>query len=239
MGRRIDVWAASLVALLGLAAPGPASAGSTGMFEAPTGPLELVRTLRRPLPDGVEIVSTRRYEVRIVPDGDGFRVVGRLLDARVEVPPSLGALAAMERNRPDTGLFPFRLDREGLIATPAAPTDRTARSSAAARAKLTIASSTLADPDREQAQELIDQLVAKPGGNGAHWPEDLFRPAPGLRSQTSRFALPDGRDGSVTTTIDSRREGAGNAIERTVITETGGTQRITRETYIVEPRRQG
>jgi hypothetical protein len=238
MARAYQPWAAGLIALLPVAAASAVqSSPAAGVFVAPSGPLVLSRTLRRPLPDGAEIVSTRRYEVRIVADGDGYRVDGRLIDSEVTAPESLEALAALERNRPDTGLFPFRLDRAGRIASPAAPSDHTTEQTAATRAKLAISASSLAEPDRVQAQELIEQLTARRGATGARWPADLFNPAPGLRSQTSRFALPDGKDGSVTTTIDARRSADGDSIERTVITETGGSQRITRETYRVEPQR--
>ena len=95
------VGAASLLALLPLAAAGAAPVAAGGAFSVPSGPLVLTRTLRRPLSDGVEIVSTRSYEIGIVPDGDGFRVEGRLLSSEVTAPPSLAALAALERNRPD------------------------------------------------------------------------------------------------------------------------------------------
>jgi hypothetical protein len=238
MARAYEPWVGGLIALLPVAAasamqPAPAA----GAFVAPPGPLVLTRTLRRPLPDGAEIVSTRRYEVRIVAEGGGYRVDGHLIDAEVTAPESLEALAALERNRPDTGLFPFRLDRMGKIASPAVPSDRTADGAAAASARLAIAGSSLAAPDRAEAQGLIDRLTALRSASGARWPADLFNPAPGLRSQTSRFALPNGKEGSVTTTIDARRGADGDSIERTVITETGGTQRITRETYRVEPQR--
>ncbi len=228
--------AASLLALLPLAAASadPASAG--GGFSAPKGPLVLTRTLRRPLPGGAEIVSTRSYEISVVPDGDGFRVEGRLLDSEVTAPPSLAALAALERDRPDSGLFPFRLDRDGLIASAAVPSDRSAESAAAEASKSTIAASALAEADRREAQAVIDQLTTRSGVTGARWPNDLFRPAPGVRSQTSRFELGDGKTGSVTTTIEARRDASGDSIERTVVTETGGASRATHETYKIARR---
>jgi len=234
MGRRgIEPWAASLLALLPLAAVGASAATAEGLYAAPSGPLILTRTLRRPLPDGAEIVSTRRYELRIVADDGGFRVDGKLIAAEVDAPPALAPLAAIERNRPDTGLFPFRLDPRGMIISPAAPTDRSASETAAESAKLTIASSTLSSPDIAQATTMIDQLVARPGARGARWPADLFRPDAGLRSETSHFELPDGQQGSVTTTTDARRAIGSSSIERTVITETGGSQRVTRETFTI------
>jgi hypothetical protein len=228
--------AASLLALLPLAAASAAPSAASERFSAPRGPLVLTRTLRRPLAGGAEIVSTRSYEIRIVADGDGYVVEGKLVNSEVTAPPSLAALAALERTRPDSGPFPFRLDRDGMIASAAVPNDRSAEAAAAAAGRSAIASSALAEADRREAQAVIDQLTSRSGATGARWPSDLFHPAPGLRSQTSRFDLGDGRTGSVTTTIEARRGASGNSIERTVVTETGDAQRATHETYTLAPR---
>jgi len=56
------------------------------VFHAPAGEQVLTRTLRRQLADGGSIVTMRRYAIRFVPAGDGYRVEGRQLDARVEAP---------------------------------------------------------------------------------------------------------------------------------------------------------
>src|SRR5436309_1976086 len=104
--RRIEAHIARRVRATSLQMPRPlvaasaATAAASGGFSAPSGTLVLTRTLRRPLPGGAEIVSTRSYEIRIVADGDGFRVDGSLLSSEVTAPPSLAALAALERNRP-------------------------------------------------------------------------------------------------------------------------------------------
>jgi hypothetical protein len=235
----IDLLAAAIAAAMPVAAAQAApGAPAPGAFIAPSGPLQLTRVLRRPLPDGTEIVSTRRYAITITPDGTGYRVDGRLLEARVDAPAALSALAAIERGRPDSGQFPFALDARGLIASGARPEDAGASRLAGAAAQVAVTSSSLADSDRSQAEALINQLLSRRTAPGAQWPSDLFHPAPGLHSQTSRFALPDGQSGSVTTTVDARQREGEATIERTVITETGGNQRVTRETYSVT-RRQG
>lgn len=230
------VGTASLLALLPLtaAAGAPASAGSE--FSAPTGPLVLTRTLRRPLSDGAEIVSTRSYEVTIVPDEHGYRVEGRLLSTEVTAPASLAALAEIERKRADSGLFPLRLDRNGMIAAGGAPADRGASAAAAAVGRAAMASSALAGPDRREAQSVIEQLTVRGSAPGARWPSDLFHPAPGHHNQVSRFEIPGGETGSVTTTVETRRAASTHSIERTVVTEAGGARRATYETYTVSPR---
>jgi hypothetical protein len=240
--RRLALLAASAVAVLpsfALAADGPPAAGASGDFIPPPGPLVLTRTLQRELPDRKQVVATRRYTVRIVPDGEGFRVDGTLLDVTVEAPPQLAALAGIERKRSDLGLFPFRLDARGMIISPAAPGDRAAAQAAGNSARRSIAASPLGEADRRQASGFVSQVVASGAMEaGGKWPDDLFRPAVGQRSQTSRFDLPGGGTASVTTTIVARHmagKRATDTIERTVVTETGGARRVTHEIYTVAP----
>jgi hypothetical protein len=232
--RQVDALAAGIAAVLPiLAASSALAAPADQTFLAPSGPVILTRTLRRPLPDGAEIVSTRRYEVTIAAEGVRYRVDGRLVESEVAAPPSLQGLAAIERARTDAGLFPFHLDGQGLIASPAVPLDETTAIRAGTTARLFIASSSLAEPDRRQAEGLVKQLLGRSAGAGAQWPRDLFRPILGLRSETSRMELAGGQSGSVTTTIDARSVPEGSSIERTVITDTGGVQRVMQEIYEV------
>jgi hypothetical protein len=205
-------------------------------FTPPGGPLTLTRTVRRALPDGKEVVATRRYEVRITREGDGYRVEGRLLSAGVQAPPSLEALAAIERKRSDAGLFPFRLDAQGLIASATAPGDHASAEAAGTVTRQAITQGPLPPARQRDAAAIVGEIVAKGvAGSGAQWPTDLFRPTLGHRTANAAVALPGGQVGSVTTTIDATRDPAGDRIERTVVTETGGSRRTTREIYTVAP----
>ncbi len=84
-------------------------------FIVPGQPLLLTRVLRRGLADGNEVVSTRDYRIRIVRDGNGWRVDGELIEARVTAPPRLAALAQAEQARPDSNMFPILLDAGGEV----------------------------------------------------------------------------------------------------------------------------
>lgn len=218
-----------LAAAMAAAPPAPAEAPA---FIPPDGPVTLTRTVRRSLPDGKEVIATRSYEVRVARDGGGYRVEGRLLSAQVDAPPSLEALAAIERKRGDVGLFPFRLDAQGLIVSPAAPGDGASLEAAGIVARHVIAKGPLASARRREAEAVVGQIVARSSaGSGAQWPADLFRPAPGRRTTVTAIALPGGRAGTVTTAIEVTREAGLERIERTVVTETGGDRRTTREIY--------
>lgn len=225
--------AAALLPGLVLGASAPPPAARARAFVAPPGPLILTRTVQRGLPDGKEIVSTRRYELRIVPDGKGFRVDGHLLDVTLDAPPSLAALADIERRRKDDGLFPFYLDARGFIASRATARDETATQRADQSARRSIDIGPMPEPDRRLSETFVGRLLAREGGAGGQWPVDLFRPVPGRRSETR--AVPGG---SALTTIETRQgtpTSPGDVIERTVTTEADGTRRISRETYRVEP----
>ncbi len=205
-------------------------------FAAPTGELVLTRVVRRALPDGKEIVTRRRYAVRFISDDAGFRVEGRLLGVEVEAPARLAALAQLERARSDEGLFPMRLDPRGMIAGASRSAGGEPRDSAGQLAAGMIAGSQLAGDDRRDAEHFVAQVQ----GNGAigRWPDDLFRPAPGRRSDRQRMPLDAGREGAVTVTTEARASAGSGLLEmfeRTVATEAGGQLRITRETWTLEP----
>jgi hypothetical protein len=221
--------AALLLASLAL----PAAAESlASAYVAPAGRIQLTRTLHRPLPDGKEIVTRRRYDVEIVPSGSGYRVDGRLAGSEVEVPPSLRALAEIERNRPDDGMFPILLDGQGKITNETSPQGKQALEQAALQAASQIGGSGLPAIDMLQAQAFVRQMRGRAALS--QWPADVFNPAPTHHSEQRTIPLPDGREGHATieTTASLAGEGGQLAmIERIVTTDLGGDKRLTRETW--------
>lgn len=224
---------AALLPLAALSKVAPVAASLSPQRFAPPGvPLVLTRTVVRALPGGKEIVVARRYEIRIIADGAGYRVDGALLDCKVSAPPVLAALAQLERQRPENGLFPIRLDRAGRIVpeAPAAPGEALARGSQVAREQISLAS--LTPTDRRDASAFVRHLATH--GAFTAWPADLFHPATGQRSEHKDFALPDGSVGSVAVAIDARATAQGgllDRVERTVTTRLEGTSRVTREEW--------
>lgn len=208
-------------------------------FAPPTGPLTLTRTVWRGLHDGQAITVARSYAVTIRPDGDGYLVDGTLIAATVDAPPQVAALAELERRRAETGLFPIRLDRRGLIqpsppaAKPAATHPELARTAAAM-----ISGAAVPDATRRQAGAVLDELVDA-ARSGTAWPADLFNPAVPRREQQRDVALPGGAKGSVAVVIEVDRAGPGllpRSVERTVTTSLGGTASVTREQWTMQPR---
>lgn len=209
------------------AAPVPSA-----QFSPPQSHLRLTRTLRSPLADGREIVSRRTYEVVIVADGDGYRVDGTLVDVAVEAPPQLAPIAEIERRRPDTGLFPLRLDAEGLLVPARRPFDRSALREAAGVATEVLNREL---PGGAPAGVVNGFVAALESGAGeSRWPEDLFRPTMGRRVERRKVALPDGGSGEVEVEIVATSGEQDYArMERKVTTALGPSKRVTREEWVL------
>lgn len=233
-------WRSSTAAFMALAAmaghgpvAGQPSPGQPSLdYSPPQFDLRLSRTLVRSLPDGATITTRRNYEVRITRAGEGFRVDGKLVDVAVEAPPSLLALAEIERRRPDNGLFPITLDGNGMIAAASGPEQGTPVGRAAVLVSERVGGSDLAALDMLQAQAFVARL--RSGAARSNWPDDVFRPALGRRSESRRIALPAGGEGQVVIQIDGQGAGPQGqiaAVDRTVTTDLGGDQRVTRERW--------
>jgi hypothetical protein len=238
-GGRIAVLLAGAAALLpGLITLAHADVGTNceAAFAAPDVPLILTRTVTRALPGGRQIVASRRYQVRFFAEGDGCRIEGEMVSASVEAPPALRVLAELERTRPDTGLFPIHLDGRGRIVSQRIGDDRSATSSAADLLSARVAQAPIAPTERAAASHFVGQ-VAQSGGESV-WPQDLFRPAPGLRTEVRQMPLPDGNIGEVSITSDARTDPVSGRLvsfERTVLTRIGETTRGSRETWTLQP----
>lgn len=211
----------------------------TALFDPPATELVLTRTVHRPLTGGRELLARRRYAVRIVAEGAGYRVDGQLIDCAVEAPPALHAIAELERQRADNGLFPIRLDAAGRIVEPGVARQAEMPSQGVALAAQRVSQSRLSPPEKAQATSFLTTIATR-GSTGAEWPRDLFRPVPGRRSEVRRLALPDGSEGTVTVSTAARASSANGlleAIERVVVTDLGGDRRETREEWSLTPGR--
>ncbi len=225
-------------ALAALAAAAPACAApaqsATSAFAPPQSPLLLTRELRKILPDGNEIVSRRRYAIRFVPQGSGYRVEGDLIGAEVEAPPELAGLAEVERTRSDGGLFPLTLDSAGMIVAQQGNHDAAAEARTMAEARTYLAAQTdLTDADRAAALAMVAKLQAQARAAGGNWPADLFRPADGERRESRELPLPDGSAGKVIVTINASETPTGLLahFQRQVVTELAGTNGLSSETW--------
>lgn len=227
---------AGVAALLPATVAFPASVASeqarSRPFAPPSTPLVLTRTIWRSLYDGKELVVRRRYAVRIFPEGAGFKVAGELIDSAVDAPAPLAALAEMERQRPDSVMFPLHLDARGQILPHSVAPDRTIHHSGGIEALRLIGNSAMDPAGKALASSFINQVIANV--TNGQWPTDLFNGAMGERHEQRRIALPGGGEGEVTVSVAVRGQleaGLPRAIERTVVTELEGTRKVSREQW--------
>lgn len=212
----------------------PASAQlAPSAFVPPAVPVTLTRTLVRQLFDGQEIVTTRTWRLAFVAEGGGWQVTGSLLDSKVSAPPKLGALARIERNRPDEGLFPFHLDAAGLIV----PHDAGFGGDNAAfeQAAGLVSARVSGDGDNGEGQRFLAQLHGIAAGPiVSHWPESLFAGADGDPVRTRNFTLPDGTGGTFTSSTTRSGHSLGGlpaTVERRITTTIAGRSSTTIERW--------
>jgi len=200
-------------------------------FTPPDRPMVLSRTLHRPLPGGAEVVTIRTYEIRFSRTRDGYRIDGKLLSADITVPPRFEALAQIERNRPDSGLFPMMLDHRGRLL-PAPPRDAAESAQAAGDLAASKIPDHLPAGEARDAQAFIGRISANPVHTA--WPEDLFSPEPGKHGTVQTIPLPDGKTGQVSVVIEAStdtRTGLLSRLTRRVATDLDGSRRVTIETW--------
>lgn len=214
-------------------ASAPMAAAQPARFRAPDGPLLLTREVRRTLADGQQLVVRRRYLVHIAPEGGGFAVTGELAGVEVEAPAAMADLAQVERQRADLGLFPLRLDATGMIVGRPDPAETVDVARARSAMTVFLARTDLTAAERSSAQAMATRLQAQGQAAGNTWPADLFRPAPGQRSEEREIALPDGRTGRVVVTVEAAdgADGLLSQMERRTVTQLDGTERLSSERW--------
>lgn len=227
--------ASILSAGFGLPQAMAAAEGPAGSFSPPATPMTLTRVVIKPLPDGKRVMVARTYKIRFSRIGDRFRVEGEAIATEVEAPPVLAALADLERNRKDSGGFPFVLDANGVIKSRALEEIDTehARKSIAAANQI-IAKRAAPDPVKRETSTVSAQLAM----NKRHtaWPDNLFNPGTADHVETREVALPDGTKGTVEVRIHAEGRlpgGLAQRVERTVTTNYGGTSRQTFEIWTI------
>ncbi|MFM6931165.1 MAG: hypothetical protein ACKOUT_02845 [Novosphingobium sp.] len=214
-----------------------ASDGPARAFSAPVGPVILTRELRRPVGRSKLIITRRSYEIRFVREGKGWRVDGTLIGSEVEAPEGLAELAALEKARKDDGLFPLRLDSQGLIVAQQAPSDAVTTDKARVLASSAVEKINMTTADKAVARQMIQRIATQSQAAGGSWPVDLFRPPVEPVVDVREMPLPDGKQGRITVTMlaSPGSDGQLHQLDRRVLTEIDGTSRLSTETWFMTP----
>lgn len=230
--RRALLRLAGLAAALPLLRAAPALAGAA--FAPPAGPMRYTRRLERGLPGGASLTVRRSFAVRFVSEGDGFRVDGAQAGVEVEAPAQIEALARLERERVETGVFPLVLDAAGAIRS-VAPFAASAQLDEAVReVTAQIAQWRHTPAEREQLNAFVAAVHRSAARLVTELPHDLFAPVDYPRAESRAIALPGGGAGQVRTRFTAARDPATGLMreaQREVVTEVSGESRRTLESW--------
>lgn len=228
------------VATLGLApahgtsSPDAAQAAQR-RFVPPGDEFLITRALIKPLSGGKQIAATRSYRVRIVADGDGYRMDGVLVSVEVDAPPFLAAMADAERRRPDIGLFPIKLGQDGTIRDQAPHNfDHASRQEMLEKGSQIYARSEADPARRSEGIQMLGRLASTTPNSP--WPADLLYAQPGERRHSRQVTLSDGSVGTVEVVLRVAALlpcGLPQRFERIVTTRLAGTTRVSREVYTI------
>jgi hypothetical protein len=229
--------AAALVPLLATRAGAAVLAGGA-RIRPPRGPMTFTRRLERGLAGGAKLVVSRSFAVRFIAATEGWTIAGEQVAVTVEAPERIAQLAAIERGRKETGLFPLTLDRSGMIVG----LPETARpkevDQAIAVVRDELAKRNLATDER-QAYDAFIRAVHEAGAKmSSALPGDLFAPRDTAKHSEGRLALPGGGAGTIevnfTATVDPA-DGLMRQARRDIVTAIADDRRLTREDWSLMP----
>jgi len=210
------------------AGPVLATGGELAAIIPPTAPMIYRRMILRELPGGVAVKATRDFAVRFAAADNGFLLSGSQVRAEVQAPAALAAVARLEEQRVESGVFPLSLDRHGRIV------DGRIRQPDAAVAQAMVALREHLVQSGPEGRELSATLPADGHLLTATLPTDLFAPHDGVVEQREVIALPWGASGEVQTRFTATRDPATRLMRlamREVLTTLDGQQRRTLEQW--------
>lgn len=228
-GRRAVLRTVAGLALLPLLAPRAAQAAADGSAIAPpSGDMIYRRTIVRTLAGGIGLTATRDFRVRFSAREAGYLVDGAQVASRVEAPVNLAALARLEEQRVEQGVFPLVLDHSGRIVDGrAVPGDLNVTRA------LDDVRQRFAENGAEVSQ-LLDAISASSASITAYLPLDLFAPRQDEQEQRQEIALPWGQTGEVLVRFAATRSadtGLMRLATRDVVTTLEGEERRSAERW--------
>lgn len=222
----------------GAQASGTAGAGSliepVVPITPPPRPMVYTRLLERTLVGDARIVVERKFAVRFTRAASGYTVEGEQIAVSVETPEQLAALAQMERERVEIGIFPLDLDQRGWIRS-GVTTDEEPEIEAAMRyVAEAVAAMDRGEGERQSMRDFVAAVHHAGSNIVSSLPTDLFAPAVSDRTDRREFNLPVGGQGVVRTHFTARRDPATGLMasaRREVVTTIAHDERRTTEVF--------
>jgi len=233
----------ALAALLGLgvasspaALAGPLQAALAAPLRLPDTALRFNRVLHRTLGGRDGITVQRSWTMQCHRQARGIVVTGQQVAAEVSAPPHLAQLAAIERARDASGMFPLLLSDTGLILTPGGPSAGQDDDTAAAlhAAEALIAQQPVPADERARYRLYLAQVHQAGTSLLDTLPRDLLFPS-GIPIQRNEVvALPGGLSGSFALHYTAHPQPAAPWLaraERQVVTRIEGLERSASEVW--------
>ena len=215
----------------------PATAATIGPKIAPGLAFTLHRELEREVSGGKAVVVRRAWACRFEAIGRGMGVSGSQVSASVDAPPSLGAFAAIEERRQETGFLPATLDANGLILPRGERKGSPEIATAAALALELFEALPAGDPRIPAARQFLAEVSNRAALLLSRVPSDLFFPVSG----TTREERPmEAGEEAARVVIETEaaadpHTGLLERFERRIVTRIGSDTRLSRDRWTLEP----
>ena len=206
---------------------------AAGQIRLPIGAMRLSRVLERTLHDGSMVTVSRIWEVNFAEQGRGASVSGVQIEAQVDAPTSLAALARIEEGRSTAQMWPILLAEDGRIVAAGGNASEADITAALEEAERMIARKPVPGSAQDARMEYL-RTVAEAGGTLLQeMPADLFFPS-GTNTQVERqLDLPGGLTGSFIATYEASASASGwlDRARREVSTNVDGSVQRAVETW--------
>jgi hypothetical protein len=166
--------------------------------------MRLTRVLTRSLGDFETLEVKRSWLIEFHDLPEGIVVSGKQSAVDVTAPAKLAALAEIEERRVEQGVFPLRLDRDGLIANEAEPEVGPALDQAVASAKLIIARQELTAERERETVEYLAIMQRSAQSLVSRLPRDLLYPQQLDWHEERALELPGGLRGEMSVRFSAR-----------------------------------
>jgi hypothetical protein len=236
--RAMLCWAMAATLAPALASRAAATAPG-GSIAPPAGPMTFTRRLERALPGGNKLVVARSFAVRFASTPAGWTVSGEQLDVTVDAPARIAALAALERQRVETGLFPIALDRAGTIVGGPDARPVMGLEQAVAIVRRQIEAAGFAADERKEFEAFVRAVHDAGAKMTSEFPDDLFAPRKDAVRAERELALPGGGAGTIEVSFTATTDPATRLMRearREIVTAIAEDRRLTREDWTLVPR---
>lgn len=226
-------------AIAGLGLMGlPAGAQAQATIPLPQGAMVLTRKLERQLIDKRTISVTRKWLIQFGKHSGGISINGHQIDAVVDAPSQLAALADIERKRSTDGMFPILLAADGRIIAAGHQEAQADVTRAVRSAETYIAREWSNEGQRLAAKQVLSQLQMASSSLFDNLPPDLFFPNGKPVQNIQPVNLPDGSTGQFELHYEATPATSGSWLHhasRKIVTRLGDSSRLSLEIWSLEP----